>query len=176
MQVPSVRGLGGKGKRVDYGASAWKGCLFSPSLWYARSLRPVFGYKHTKGVLFTESLPEITRFLSPSVVPKRFVFPHIIAPCRFALGVAFFCGFIAAFIPLFAHNWTFGREENSESANSASIFTLHPFTRCLNVDVALEVPWITFAPWNTCVLASQRALNFIVTLTFVSFNLTILSL
>ena len=40
MRVPSVRGLGGKGKRVDYGASAWKGRLLPPSLWYAKSLRP----------------------------------------------------------------------------------------------------------------------------------------
>ena len=40
MRVPSVRGLGGKGKRVDYEASAWKGRLLPPSLWYARSLRP----------------------------------------------------------------------------------------------------------------------------------------
>ena len=40
MQVPSVRGIGDKGKSVDYGVSAWKGCLFSPSLGYAKSLRP----------------------------------------------------------------------------------------------------------------------------------------
>ena len=40
MRVPSVRGLGGKGKRVDYGASTWKGRLLPPSLWYAKSLRP----------------------------------------------------------------------------------------------------------------------------------------
>jgi len=113
MQVPSVRGIGDKGKCVDYGVSAWKGCLFSPSLGTRGHFVPVFGYKHTKGMLFTESLPEIARFLSPSVVSKRFVFPHIIAPCRFALGVAFFCGFIAAFIPLFAHNWTFGREDET---------------------------------------------------------------
>ena len=72
--------------------------VFSRHLWGTRGhFVPVFGYKHTKGMLFTESLPEIARFLSPSVASGRFVFPHIIAPCGFALDVASFCGFIAAF-------------------------------------------------------------------------------
>ena len=57
MCVPSVRVPVGKGKRVDYGASAWKGVF----------------YHHLCGT----GQP-------------------------FALGVASFCGFIAAFTPLFA--------------------------------------------------------------------------
>ena len=57
MCVPSARVTGGKGKSVDYGASAWK---------------RVF-----------------CRHLCGTGQP-------------FALGVASFCGFIAAFTPLFA--------------------------------------------------------------------------
>jgi len=59
MCVPSVRGTGGKGKSLDYGASAWKGVF--------------------------------CRHLCGTEQP-------------FALGVASFCGFIAAFTSLFAHN------------------------------------------------------------------------
>ena len=77
--------------------------VFCLRLWSTRShFVPIFSYKHTKGVFLAESLPEIVRFLSPSIVSERFVFPHVIAPCRFALGVAFFCGFITA-LSLYSH-------------------------------------------------------------------------
>ena len=107
-----------------YYSSYFKVIIFL-AIFGVREVVPVFGYKHTKGMLLAESLPEIA-LAHPS-------YPSALYSLTLSLHAGSLWvlrSSVALSPPLFAHNWTFGREENSESANNASIRILHTFTRC----------------------------------------------